>query len=501
MRPSEVVRRFQCVAVLRAAAATGMAAKRTVPLVFLPQRKRERRDVAPPAAPGSPDLVLLNEPTGLTITALPLDILVLIFSPLAMRARLRVLSFVCKRWRTAVLRTITKMKASYYERAAPLLPGITSLSLQGEVAPNYPVPPKLRELSIDMDYGLHKDLAAKFSSVTNLIAINIATTRWTVQREAGLELLLSLRQSITSLSLASHLLSDIAYFPHLEHLSIRRRCIFARNPAADIERVLATHATQLISLSFADEWCATRVLLPALTQLTLAVDEEEPSVSLVADDFPRLVELHLTCRKRWLLRAQASLTALASTVRSVRLTKGIDLHPYATWSEFEELLLRFTNLAHLELVPGEEMWRIAFKPLATAVAALALPTEYLTEPLQRFSRITSLTMTRHLFSDERVHLPCLTTLSFGPFPDDRPFLGDLAIIRAAAPLLRHLTVKFTGHGMLYLEELFAQLRRDERHGRQQVWRISTPLMHGLSVRYDAAAAALKWLDVRITWLR
>lgn len=478
-----------------------MAAKRVASLAFQPQGKRERRDRVPPAAPGSPDLVLLNEPKGLTIAALPLDILVLTFSLMAMRPRLHVLSFVCKRWRTAVLRTITKMKASYFERAAPLLPGVTSLSLQGEVAPNYPVPPKLRELFIDMDYGLHKDLAAKFSSVTNLIAINISTTRWTVQREAGLELLLSLRHSIASLSLAAHLLSHVVYFPHLEHLSIRRRCIFARDPAADIERVLAMHATQLLSLSFAGEWCATRVLLPALTQLTLAigVGEEDLRVSLAAD-YPRLVELHLTCYPTWLLREEDSLAALASTVRSVRLTRPIE--PFFGERDLHELLLSFTNLAHLELVPAEEMSRIAGWPhLCSAVATLTLSPSQERQPLACFSRITSLTVSQHLLSSAPVRLPCLTSLSFGPLPDDRSFLGDLAIIRAGAPLLRHLAVKFSGHGRLPMEELLALLRRDDRDGAQQVWRITAPLMAALSARYDTAFAALKWLDARVTWLR
>lgn len=109
----------------------------------------------------------------------PIDVLRLIASFVPQRPRLLVLSFVSKRWRTAVIHSIDYLRLHGRDspRALALLPGITSIS----VAPNYThfgaavLPPSITHVAFEPNVEiteLHD--AGPFAALTRITSLKIA---------------------------------------------------------------------------------------------------------------------------------------------------------------------------------------------------------------------------------------------------------------------------------------------------------------------------------------
>lgn len=157
---------------------------------------------------------------------LPTDVLALIFAYAPTRARLRALSPVCKRWRAAALRSVSSL--TFYRHHADtwdlralhrLLPSLTDLTI-AEYCPSQYVITLLRRLALDefVLLRLFDDEVAAYGST----------------------LLTATLPSLTSLSLT---VSSALV------VSAARGSPFTGddNPIVDL---LATHATQLVSLTF-----------------------------------------------------------------------------------------------------------------------------------------------------------------------------------------------------------------------------------------------------------
>ena len=65
---------------------------------------------------------------------LPIDVIGLIMAHHTQYARIHALSCVCKRWRTAALRSVTKLRAASCDNAIALFPSLRSLALWRPVA-------------------------------------------------------------------------------------------------------------------------------------------------------------------------------------------------------------------------------------------------------------------------------------------------------------------------------------------------------------------------------
>lgn len=96
----------------------------------------------------------------LDLRLLPFDVLMVIFSYFPNRVRLRCLSFVCKRWRTAALRSVTsyiwgdyafRREGPPFEALMKLMPSITHLTLMVP-STRFMLPDSIRSLALS-DYA------------------------------------------------------------------------------------------------------------------------------------------------------------------------------------------------------------------------------------------------------------------------------------------------------------------------------------------------------------
>lgn len=113
-------------------------------------RRREETD----APPGGKKLRNHAAP----IDSLPLDVLCLILSSFPVRARLRCASRVCRRWRTAALRSVTSLTFATCAAAnlGPLLqlfPSVTQLDVRRRTERPAALPLTLRRLALEVDIG------------------------------------------------------------------------------------------------------------------------------------------------------------------------------------------------------------------------------------------------------------------------------------------------------------------------------------------------------------
>lgn len=100
----------------------------------VPQLNAQVPPIMPPAGPPS------------AWATLPIDVIGLIMAYHTQYARIHALSCVCKRWRTAALRSVTKLRAVSCDSAIALFPSLQSLALWKPLA--LPLPAGLTRLTM-----------------------------------------------------------------------------------------------------------------------------------------------------------------------------------------------------------------------------------------------------------------------------------------------------------------------------------------------------------------
>lgn len=198
----------------------------------------------------------------MSINSLPLDVLAEIASYAPLRARLRSLSFINKRWRAAALRSVQELRFADSDRTAPLIlpllfglfPSLTSLDLPFGVA-YMTLPTTLRTLR----------LGAQFTKQ----AVEVA--------HRGVPTFLS------------------THFPNLTSLDLSVDApLFLKSDerVTLLRRFLATHSTQLIELAVGtvDRMTWSGLSFPALSTLSFAIGGNRLNFA----DFPYAPQLRIS---------------------------------------------------------------------------------------------------------------------------------------------------------------------------------------------------------------
>lgn len=86
--------------------------------------------------------------SGLSLSDLPSDLLVSIFSYIREKPRLRVLSVVCKRWRALTIRSIKQYGTNSYWRQREVLTSLDTIDLLTDDGGTSPLPATLTSLSV-----------------------------------------------------------------------------------------------------------------------------------------------------------------------------------------------------------------------------------------------------------------------------------------------------------------------------------------------------------------
>lgn len=264
--------------------------------------------------------------TYASFASLPLDVLRLIFRLIPVHPRVRVISLVCKRWRTLVLSSVTRARRfSPAVRWFRLFPALEHLDITTRAMASRPLPLSLRSLAFyaEPDYDHLPHLLA----LTALTAVSLHT-RW----RSAQRLLLHIRTSLTSL----HILTDdlgkprvargIAelFYPRLTDLSIPYSVALAP--------LLERHASSLTRLSVKDsDNFATVVRFPRVTYLHLAPgwsSNAQVGPATLAQ-FPALQDLSLG-RGPPPPEARPFLVAIVATPRAETIT-FTRLHTLRTW--------------------------------------------------------------------------------------------------------------------------------------------------------------------------
>lgn len=235
-----------------------------------PARKRTAADALSHATPDAPTRSVVPHPR---LDVLPLDVLGLILDFIPRCPRLRSVSRVSKRWRSAVMRTIThaQLRPDTMQEMLALLPCLTSAEVSWDQQPStLALPTRLRRLSF---FHVGSGVLDVVSSIPPLEDL--------VFRQHGHGNLLracigASLTSLTSLTLehsmyTSHLwLTTLATTPRMPALTLLRlsACHASNEVLERIADFLELHCSQLTSLTLrpppgGDE--ATRARLAAIT--------------------------------------------------------------------------------------------------------------------------------------------------------------------------------------------------------------------------------------------
>lgn len=111
-----------------------------------------------PVAPGAAKRLRHDVRWASAIEAIPIEVLGLIFARFPLRARLRSVACVCKRWRTAALRTVTSFcytgaGGARLSDVLSLLPALTHIDVRGRSESPAALPSTLRSLDLLVDIG------------------------------------------------------------------------------------------------------------------------------------------------------------------------------------------------------------------------------------------------------------------------------------------------------------------------------------------------------------
>lgn len=246
-------------------------------------------------------------PSALGWSALPADLLVVIFARVQLRPRLRVVSLVCRRWRAAVLRSVTAIDhdapASLYA-----LPSLTAIDDEDHFVSSrlrHVPSPSLKSLSYSTAsfkcechllrgltslQRLHLRLASAKICCSSLAAFIARST------SSLTDLKIKFDATTKRLSFAPIFLDAVAGLTSLRSLSVS-----ASDPSL-AHQFVQPHASRLTHLGvatvavFADAPGVPRLCLPACRSLTVrhSAGKVTPLANLAAIA-PALTSLSLTC--------------------------------------------------------------------------------------------------------------------------------------------------------------------------------------------------------------
>lgn len=238
--------------------------------------------VAPRNQPKAP--VLTAPATCPSYSALPPDVLRLIFTHISLHPLLTTVSVVCKRWHKCALESVTKLRLTGGPHPAlAILPSITELHVK---SPIKIVPSSLRRLSLCEDawYNeLFRSFAlAKHIQLEHLASVHSCGALWDIVRHS--------RTSLTHLAANLPPGGEIGPLPALVSLELS-----ARLPVCP--PLLACSASQLTSLRInASIACLADLALPRLAHLAVpvATRAEEKQLQALAQRTPSLTSLTIS---------------------------------------------------------------------------------------------------------------------------------------------------------------------------------------------------------------
>lgn len=224
-------------------------------------------------------------PARAGINGLPLDLLVAVMAVIPVPPRLSVVSYVCRRWRAAVLQSVTKLTvpANAPQSIFELFPRLSDVRVSATLETRLKLPPRvtrLRMLPLEMLRGVQPttiELSAplrdlKLNYEANHIAVPLLA--------ASVSGLCTLEIDWITLSTTLDLMNS-THFPHLTSLGL-----FFRNDSGihHLMPFLSAHASQLTSLRiegrhFNDDGGSRFAALPWTRLRSLAVMRLEPPLS------------------------------------------------------------------------------------------------------------------------------------------------------------------------------------------------------------------------------
>lgn len=147
------------------------------------------------------------------VEAIPIEVLGLIFARFPLRARLRSVACVCKRWRTAAVRTMTSFcytgaGGAHLSDVLGLLPALTHIDVRGRSESPAALPTTLRSLDLLVDIGQDSMNLISSGPLPRLVRRSSETLRVL----SYTALLLQIRPS------APHVSSSRRLFDHRLHL-------------------------------------------------------------------------------------------------------------------------------------------------------------------------------------------------------------------------------------------------------------------------------------------
>ena len=226
--------------------------------------------------------VQCNHPSSLS--ALPSDILGLIFARFPTRPLLSVLS----RWRKCALNAVTSLRVTGRLRAdlVALLPSLTDLIVYSSSSfwpPAEAAPTSLRRLAIRGDWDLHAIEAAHLQLQVFCHGGVQSGNAWRIVQDN--------RTSLTSLYLSTLLSYESCSLPALVSLSLH-----ALEPCIDLPMLLVSHASQLTSLRLSrgvSHIVHAGASFPRLRHLHFAVfrDGDGAALAALAQRTPTLTSL------------------------------------------------------------------------------------------------------------------------------------------------------------------------------------------------------------------
>lgn len=366
-----------------------------------------------------------------SLAPLPTDVLVLIFAHAPLSARLRAISRVCKRWRTAVLLSVAAFACpSIHSRAIDLFPRLIDLTFRTSTSPAA-LPPNIRRLAIDFNSFeslvplradapipplTHAEFVGAFSSkVMNKVAIPIMTAC-----RASL-VSLSFRMYPPDIELSNFLAATC--FPSLTSLRIYtsrlESATYSAPEATALVQFVAAHAPRLHELlitGVSGLHSATELRFPLLRSLTVTVHWVAVSaLAQLISNSPSLTELNCRhCTARLDEIAPSALLSLTSLEWTVPEPKPVN----------ELWVAGLTHLRRLSLISSGAVRSLVDTPLLRSAATHFTCHETLSEQ-EAYTLWSQLSNLTHLRLEQPAQPNCTPAL---------PRLTDFALRCPMAPL-------------------------------------------------------------------
>lgn len=308
------------------------------------------------------------------INALHFDLLVAILSAIPAPPRLSVVSYVCKRWRAAVVQSVTKLTVSAKapQSIFELFPRLCDVRVSATHATRLKLPTRvtrLRVLPLEMLSAV-QPTTIELSAPLRDLRLNYEANHFAGPLlSASVSALCTLEIDWITLTITLNLMNS-THFPHLTSLAL-----FVSNDSTMhyLMPFLSTHAPQLTSLRiegrhFNDEGVSRFVSLPWTRLRSLAVLRLEPPLSgadlaTFMHHSPALTAVRYVDRYNDILDAPPeALTALTDLTMAKELTaeEGAFLlrlprlrRLRGAWDGVPEALLRCT--AHMP-IPYDQVW-------------------------------------------------------------------------------------------------------------------------------------------------